>query len=54
MLEINKIYNLDCIKGMKQIPDNSIDICVTSPPYKDKDGFSLHLISELLYQTLRV
>jgi len=29
----NNIYNIDCISGMKQIDDNSIDMCVTSPPY---------------------
>ena len=33
MLELNKIYNMDCIDGMKQIDDNSIDLVVTSPPY---------------------
>ena len=33
MLELNKIYNMDCIEGMKQIDDNSIDLIVTSPPY---------------------
>ena len=32
-IEINKIHNLDCIKGMQQIKDNSIDLIVTSPPY---------------------
>lgn len=32
-LELNKIYNMDCIEGMKQLPDNSIDLTVTSPPY---------------------
>lgn len=30
---INKIYNSDCIEGLKTLPDNSIDCCVTSPPY---------------------
>ena len=34
MLEINKIYNMDCIEGMKQIEDNSIDSIVTDPPYE--------------------
>lgn len=24
---------MDCIAGMKELPDNSIDCCVTSPPY---------------------
>jgi site-specific DNA-methyltransferase (adenine-specific) len=32
-LEINKIYNMDCIEGMKQIPDNTIDLVVTDPPF---------------------
>ena len=27
------IFNQDCIEGMKSLPDNSIDCCVTSPPY---------------------
>lgn len=30
---INKIYNENCLTGLKNIPDNSIDCCVTSPPY---------------------
>lgn len=34
MLELNRIYNMDCIAGMKQIPDESIDLIVTDPPYK--------------------
>lgn len=33
MLELNKIYNMDCLEGMKQIDDQSIDLIVTSPPY---------------------
>lgn len=33
MLEINKIYNEDCLEGMKRIPDGSVDFMVTSPPY---------------------
>lgn len=33
MLEINHIYNMDCVEGMKQLPDDSIDLTVTSPPY---------------------
>jgi DNA modification methylase len=33
MLELNKIYNMDCLKGLKQLDDNSINCCVTSPPY---------------------
>ena len=32
-MEVNKIYNDDCINGMKRIHDNSIDLIVTDPPY---------------------
>ena len=32
-METDKIYNMDCVEGMKQIPDNSIDLVVTDPPY---------------------
>ena len=34
MLELNKIYNMDYIEGIKQIPNKSIDLVVTDPPYK--------------------
>jgi len=30
---VNKIINGDCIKVMKKMPENSIDLIVTSPPY---------------------
>ena len=33
MLEINKVYQGDCLEVMKQIDDNSIDLIVTDPPY---------------------
>lgn len=33
MLEINKIHLGDCLDLMKEIPDKSIDLVVTSPPY---------------------
>ena len=32
-MELNKIYNEDCIKGMKNIENNSVDLIVTDPPY---------------------
>lgn len=32
-MELNKIYNEDCLEGMKRIPDGSVDCVVTSPPY---------------------
>tara|TARA_R100001440_G_scaffold1079_1_gene3579 strand:+ start:29 stop:805 length:777 start_codon:yes stop_codon:yes gene_type:complete len=30
-----KLYNGDCLEIMKELPDNSIDLIVTSPPYDD-------------------
>lgn len=33
MIELNKIYNEDCLEGMKRIPDNSIDCILTDAPY---------------------
>jgi DNA modification methylase len=33
MIEIDNIYNMDCLEGMKRIPDGTIDLCVTDPPY---------------------
>lgn len=33
MLELNKIHCGDCLELMKSIPDKSIDLTVTSPPY---------------------
>ena len=40
---INKIHNMDCVEGMKMLPDNCIDLTVTSPPYdnlRTYNGFS--------------
>ena len=30
---VNKIYNNDCIDGMKIIPDEKIDLVITDPPF---------------------
>lgn len=32
-MEINKIYNIDCLEGMKQIPDGSIDAIICDLPH---------------------
>lgn len=32
-MEIDVIYNEDCLEGMKRIPDKSIDLILTDPPY---------------------
>lgn len=35
---VNKIMQGDCLEKMKQLPDNSIDLIVTSPPYNLKNS----------------
>ena len=32
-MEKNIIYHGDCIEGMKNLPDNSVDMVLTDPPY---------------------
>lgn len=42
-MEINTIYNCDCLELMKNMPENFIDLTVTSPPYdciRDYKGFA--------------
>ncbi len=32
-LELNKIYNMDCLEGMKGIPHKTVDLVITDPPF---------------------
>lgn len=32
-MELNKIYNMDCLEGMKEIPDKYFDLAIVDPPY---------------------
>ena len=32
-IKINKIYNESCLKTLKRIPNNFVDLVITSPPY---------------------
>jgi DNA modification methylase len=32
-MEINRIYNLNCLEGLRNISDNSVDLIITDPPY---------------------
>ena len=36
MLELNKIYCLDCFELLKNLDDNSIDLVIVDPPYNSK------------------
>ncbi|CAB5495112.1 hypothetical protein AZO1586R_183, partial [Bathymodiolus azoricus thioautotrophic gill symbiont] len=45
MINKNIIYNKNCIKGMLDLPDNSVQMILTDPPYlvnyKDRLGRSV-------------
>lgn len=47
-MEINKIHLMDCLEGMKQMDDNSVDLIVTDPPY-----FIENLKTDLSEQSIR-
>lgn len=36
--EIDSLYTMDCIEGMKKIPSNSIDLILADPPYNLSKG----------------
>ena len=33
MLELNRLYNMDCMEGMKQFPDKYFELAIVDPPY---------------------
>ena len=39
-MEIDKIYNMDCLEGMRQIPDGSIDAVICDLPYGTMKGIN--------------
>lgn len=56
---INKIIHGDCLEVMKDIPDKSIDMILTSPPYdnlRDYNGYSFDFesIAKELYRIIKV
>lgn len=38
---LDKIFNEDCVAGMKRLPDNSVDLIVADPPYNLSKGNTL-------------
>jgi site-specific DNA-methyltransferase (adenine-specific) len=57
-LELNKIYCVDCLEGMRKLPNESVDLVVTSPPYdnlRTYKGFivDLHLVGQDIYRILK-
>jgi site-specific DNA-methyltransferase (adenine-specific) len=59
MLELNKIYCMDNIDGMKLLDENSIDLTITSPPYdnlRNYNGFSWDFegVAKQLYRITKI
>lgn len=57
--DLNNIYNIECVEGMKLLPDNVIDLVVTSPPYDDLRDyrgykFDYKSIAEELYRVVKI
>ena len=55
---LNKITAGNCVDLMKQLPDNSVDMCITSPPYdnlRTYKGFSFPFdeIANELYRIIK-
>lgn len=50
----NVVYAVDAREGLCRLPDSSIDLIVTSPPYKKQDGFSLNLMKDVAHGCYRV
>ena len=46
---INTIQNMDCLKMMKQLPDNCIDCIVTDPPYNAGREYANDNLTEIEY-----
>lgn len=63
MIELNTIYNENCLDSMARMDDNSVDMILTSPPYEDiagagyaavrKDILFFKLYSDFLTSVLR-
>lgn len=58
-MEINTIYNEDCLETMKRMEDNFIDLTVTSPPYDNLRtyhgySFDFQAIAKELFRVTKV
>jgi len=54
-MEFGKVYLENCIETLRKMPDDFVDMTITSPPYddlRDYNGFQFPIdeIAELLYQ----
>ena len=40
-MELSGFFNMDCMEGMKQIPDKYFDLAIVDPPYGGNDAIGL-------------
>jgi DNA modification methylase len=57
-IELNRIYQMDCAEGMRLLPEGSVDLTVTSPPYdnlRTYNGYSFDFekIAQELYRVTK-
>ena len=57
-MDLNKTFNEDCLDTMRRLPDNTVDLTVTSPPYdglRTYNGYSFDFesIAKELYRTTK-
>ena len=53
-MELNKIYHMDAFEGLKLIPDNSIDMVLTDPPYGTTENkWDMPIDLEALWKELK-
>ena len=58
-MELNKIYNENCLVTMGNMPNDFIDLTITSPPYdnlRDYNGYSFDFenIAKELYRVTKM
>lgn len=61
-LEINKIFNMDCLECMKTLPDKCVDLIIADPPYNRnvatwdniKEDRYIELLVELARESKRI
>ena len=60
-LNIDSIYNMDCVEGMRKLDNDSIDAVITSPPYDTMrtyggvgDGWSFDKFKDVAKEIARV
>lgn len=57
--QLNRVYCHDCVRAMRELPDDCVDLVVTSPPYdevREYDGnyaFDLHAVGREVFRVLK-